>query len=784
MSVWSRTLSGRLSRISSSFSENMAEEDNQSLHNENNENNRVRTLRDHMNPTRTSAPSCIVFPPDASHFNFKPDIIQLLPSFHGLDLENPYLHLREFEEVCNTYNDLNCSMNTIRLKLFPFSLKDKAKTWLQNLRSGSIRAWDEMQQQFLKKFFPSHRTNSFKRQIITFTQKPGETFYQCWDRYRDLLNTCPHHGFETWRLVSHFYEGLTPRDRQMVELMCNGTFEDKDPNEAMEYLDLLAENAQNWDTTGTYEAPSKTQPHTSSGGMHNLREDHDLQAKFASLARKVEALELKKSGQLKSVQDIVCQICETNEHATNDCPTLPSFKECLHEQAHALNSFQRPNHNPYSQTYNPGWRNHPNFSWKSDNNNAQTSQPPFQAHHNFQNSHGYAPPYAPPPRRNLEETLHAFIEKQETINTQLAQSMTDFKDALAKLTSALSFQEKGKFPSQPQQNPKGQYNANASSSGSQHMDQVKSVITLRSGKVIEKPTLEPCEKDDESISEGKEGVESEHCKEKTDSPPALPFPHAMTKQRKVNHNSEIFEIFKQVRINIPLLDAIKQVPSYAKFLKDLCTVKRKLNVKKKAFLAEQVSAILQNNNALKYKDPGCPTISCFIGEHKIERALLDLGASVNLLPYSVFQSLNLGELKPTSVTLLLADRSVKVPRGIIEDVLVQVDKFIYPVDFIVLDTQPVEACNSFPIILGRPFLATSNALINCRNGLMKLSFGNMTLEMNIFNICKQPGDDNDLQEVDHIEELVHDQLESTLSKIELDEYEDLQMIYSQEENHG
>jgi len=159
--------------------------------------------------------------------------------------------------------------------------------------------------------------------------------------------------------------------------MCNGTFEDKDPNEAMEYLDLLAENTQNWDTTGVYKAPGKTQPHTSSGGMYNLREDHDLQAKFASLARKVEALELKKSGKLKSVQDIVCQICETNEHSTNDCPTLTSFKEYLHEQAHASNSFQRPNHNPYSQTYNPGWRNHPNFSWKSDNNNAQSSHPPF-----------------------------------------------------------------------------------------------------------------------------------------------------------------------------------------------------------------------------------------------------------------------------------------------------------------------------------------------------------------------------------------------------------------------
>jgi len=154
---------------------------------------------------------------------------------------------------------------------------------------------------------------------------------------------------------------------------------------------------------------------------------------------------------------------------------------------------------------------------------------------------------------------------------------------------------------------------------------------------------------------------------------------------------------------------------------------------------------------------------------------------VNLLLYSVFQNLNLGELKPTAVTLLLADRSVKVPRGIVEDVLVQVDKFIYPVDFIVLDTQPVEACNSFPVILGRPFLATSNALINYRNGVMKLSFGNMTLEMNIFNICKQPGDDNDLKEVDLIEELVYDQFESTLSKIEFDESKELQMIYSQEE---
>ena len=158
---------------------------------------------------------------------------------------------------------------------------------------------------------------------------------------------------------------------------------------------------------------------------------------------------------------------------------------------------------------------------------------------------------------------------------------------------------------------------------------------------------------------------------------------------------------------------IKQVPTYAKFLKDLCTVKRGLGIKKKAFLTEQVSAIIQSKTLVKYKDPGSPTISVNIGGTCIDKALLDLGASVNLLPYSVYKQLGLGELKPTNITLSLADRSVKIPKGIVEDVLVKVDKFYYPVDFVVLDTGPIASGpNHVPIILGRPFMATSNAIIN------------------------------------------------------------------------
>ncbi|RVW90640.1 hypothetical protein CK203_038847 [Vitis vinifera] len=166
--------------------------------------------------------------------------------------------------------------------------------------------------------------------------------------------------------------------------------------------------------------------------------------------------------------------------------------------------------------------------------------------------------------------------------------------------------------------------------------------------------------------------------------------------------------------------------------------KRRLNVNKKVFLTEQVSVIMQCKSPMKYKDPGCPTISMMIGETCVEKALLNLRAGVNLLPYSVYQQLGLGDLKPTSITLSLADRSVKIPRGMVEDVLVQVDKFYYLVDFVVLDTDPVaKGTNCVPIIVGRPFLVTSNAIINCRNGVVQLTFGNMTIELNIFYLCKK-----------------------------------------------
>uniref|UniRef100_A0A2N9GAS8 Retrotransposon gag protein n=1 Tax=Fagus sylvatica TaxID=28930 RepID=A0A2N9GAS8_FAGSY len=199
-------------------------------------------------------------------------------------------------------------------------------------------------------------------------------------------------------------------------------------------------------------------------------------------------------------------------------------------------------------------------------------------------------------------------------------------------------------------------------------EEVKFVTILRSGKengkgapkANEKSKETPTEKDESEIAKSND---IEKCSF------TVPFPQALKLPKNLNVTSEILEHLHQVQVNLPLLHIIKQMPLYAKVIKDLCTVKRKHHVKKIAFLTEQVNTIIQHKVPPKYKDPGCPIISCTIGDYMIEHALLNLGASVNLLSFSMYLQLGLGELKPTSVTLQLADRSVRKPRGVVEEVL-------------------------------------------------------------------------------------------------------------------
>ena len=123
----------------------------------------TRTLRDYLHPARITTPSCIAPLVEGHFFHFRPAILQHLPTFHGVESKNTYIFLREFEKICSTFYEQQCPFEIIHLKLFPFALKDKAKMWLNSLRVGSVQSWQGLKMEFLKKFFPMHRTNSYKK---------------------------------------------------------------------------------------------------------------------------------------------------------------------------------------------------------------------------------------------------------------------------------------------------------------------------------------------------------------------------------------------------------------------------------------------------------------------------------------------------------------------------------------------------------------------------------------------------------------------------------------------
>ena len=781
MHQWDRDTSGRLQRISAPIAQfcefsvhsdtmDPLPEEQQSQPGTPINPTAYRSMRDHIHPPRVSAPSCII--PPAEDVAVRPYLVPLLPTYHAMENENPYTHIRDIEEVCTTFKEGMMDMDFLKLKAFPLTLKDKAKIWLNSLRPRTIRNWAELQVEFLKKFFSAHKTNNLKRQIYTFAAQDGERFYQCRERFMETISACPCHGFDTWMLVNHFYGGMSLAMKQLLETMCGGYFMSKHPDEAMDFLNYVAETSKGWDEPNPREMERLRPSVNQRGGMYALSEEMEMKARISTLARKVEELEGKQLHEVQAVtenptQSNPCTNFQSPVHPAEQCPMAPSMKDLMSECANTVGQYkpQQPNA-PYSNTYNSNWRNHPNLSWKPT---PPAYVPPGAKLQFGSQSLPQQPPSSSPVQQailNLSNVVGNFVEEQKGINVQLAQRIDTVENTLnkridglesnlnqkidnlqysiTKINKLLEVQERGRFPSQTLSNPKGIHDVGSSNNSA--MDEVKAIITLRSGKEVDQPMPKPVEESKQEVE-----MEQEHILLKEDSikysmPP--PFQQALRGKKKASQQAGILEVLRQVKVNIPLLDIIKQVPAYAKFLKDLCTIKKGLGIEKKAFLTEQVSSIIQSKNPVKYKDPGSPIISVNIGGNCIDKSLLDLGASVNLLSYSVYKQLGLGELKPTNITLSLADRSVKIPKGIVEDVLVKIDKFYYPVDFVVLDTEPIaNEPNHVPIILGRPFLATANAIINCRNGVMQLTFGNMTLEFNILHLKNKhrlPEDENQM----------------------------------------
>ena len=334
-----------------------------------------------------------------------------------------------------------------------------------------------------------------------------------------------------------------------------------------------------------------------------------MKAKISTLARKVEELEGKRLHEVQTVienpaQANPCINFQPTAHPEEHNTMAPLVKDLISEYANAVGQYKPQPNSPYGNTYNSNWKNHPNLSWKP---NPPTYVPPGAKQQFGSSSQPQPPPSSSLVEQailNLSKVVGNFVKEQKGINVQLAQMIDTVESTLnkridglesnlkqkidnlqysiTKINKLLEVQERGRFPSQTLPNPKGVHEVGSSSNSG--MDEVKSIITLRSGREIEQPlpmtAKETCK---EKEAEPERAIISEDPVKKIMPPP---FPQALRGKKKIPNQVEIWEVLRQVKVNIPLLDMIKQVSTYAKFLKDLCTVKKGLGIEKKAFLTE------------------------------------------------------------------------------------------------------------------------------------------------------------------------------------------------------
>ncbi|CAN6712684.1 unnamed protein product [Malus baccata var. baccata] len=671
-----------------------------------------------------AAPLCIQYLVAAQgkteEFELKSSLLHHIPKYHGLSMEDPNKHLKEFEVVCSSMTPVNVDGSILKMKAFPFSLLEKAKDWLYELAPGTVTSWESMKRAFLEKFFPTSRVILLRKRISGIQQDEGESFPTYYDRFKSLVASCPQHQMKEELLLQYFFEGLLPIKRQMLDASVGGALVDKISTAAKTLIANRALNAQQYEGVGQMSNPRQHQ-------VNEVSAITELQNQMANLTTLL--FQVVEDPKVQNVA--VCGVCSTHGHLTDKCPQLIENGGWETLNAVGFGNQYQPRNDPFSNTYNPGWRDHPNFKWREPQQGQQQiafrQQPP-----GF-----YQKPLAP-------------------TQPQAQPTQTNSEASRADCEVHGQFREQGKLPSSTVVNPRGGV-------------ETAKAIMLRSGKEVgtepkpsksalkenEKLQIEEEEqakatarieqslpkppKPSNSANKGKKGTIQVNSNV---IPPDVPFPSRFLQAKNEEEEKDILETFRKVHVNIPLLDAIKQIPKYAKFFKKLCTTRKRIREKEVVHVSENVSAMLQRKLPTKCKDPGSFTIPCVIGNTRFEHAMLDLGASINVMPYSVYASMNLGKLKNDGVIIQLADRSNAYPKGVLEDVLVQVDHLIFPADFYVLDMEDSTHSLPSPLLLGQPFMKTAQTKIDVAKGAVTMAFGG---DMINFKISESVENTNDVR---------------------------------------
>lgn len=199
--------------------------------------------------------------------------------FAGLPTENPNQHLKVFIQLDDALKTNNVSPEVIHLRLFPFSLRDRARSWLDSLLANSITTWNDLKKVFLARYFPPIKTVILQNQITRFTQHDGESLFDAWERYKELLGACPHHGLEQWLIIYTFYNGLLYNTKMTIEAAIGGALMNKPYPKAYALIEDMVQNHYQWGTKQTSVEKKETM-----GGMHEFSCLYHMKAQMNSLA--------------------------------------------------------------------------------------------------------------------------------------------------------------------------------------------------------------------------------------------------------------------------------------------------------------------------------------------------------------------------------------------------------------------------------------------------------------------------------------------------------------------
>ncbi|GKC71791.1 reverse transcriptase domain-containing protein, partial [Tanacetum coccineum] len=630
----------------------------------------------------------IVVPPiNANNFELKQPLINLVQSNKFTGRQDPHNHLRFFNKVTSTFRHPEVPNTSIKLLLFPFSLDGEARDWLDKEPPRSILTWDDLVSKFINQYFPPSKTTYYRNEIITFYQKPNEAFNEAWERFKGLLRQCPHHGFSELHQLDTFYNSLNSNDQDALDSAAGGNFLDKMPQEGLAIIESKSKvrysRSRANDSRVSTDAPlSNSSPSNNSFDMQQIAAslEDKMTIKMNQMMNQMKALVVNTPAPVKAVEE-VCVTCGSNHHF-NLCPLtrggndFPVFHDNIQQfqQTAAVGNFLQRNQpsNLASQMKPPGF-NQPNVQGNQGNQNRyQGTNSNFNQNRggnfnqNRQNQVYQAPPYQPPTN---QPQINQVLPYQLPTNSVLK---TDFESYVKANDAILKNVQNQNQGLQNQMANERRTRSGISYDGPpipppvvEKESEVTKDTELPSTEDIQPPPFVHEQPKDKEPSEEPSFVANK-------SKPNLPYPSRLNKQ-KIREKDDILaskfmEIFRNLHFELSFADALIHMPKFAPMFKKMLNNKDKLIELTKTPLNENCSAVVLKKLPEKLGDPGRFLIPCDFSEFDSYLALADLGASINLMPLSIWKKLQLSGLTETKMVLELADRTISKPTGVAENV--------------------------------------------------------------------------------------------------------------------